>query len=196
MNGRGRGRISSMDALPEEASADVLWACEQLYARQREQQDILAEFNERLARLGLGPISRSAFGRQAVRLAAAQRRMRDARAMFAGLSDEFTGADVDSNNVILGEFIKTMITELVDDQAGPKSPKQAMELARAYQATVSAQKISTERRIRLEADARAKMLQAVDKAVAGAEAGAGKLDGQELIRKIREDIYNIFERPA
>lgn len=159
----GRGRVSSIGRLPEEAAEDVAWACEQLYQRSRDQQDILAEFNERLARKGLGPISRSAFGRQAVRLAAAQRRMRDAREMFAGLSDQFSAGDVDDNTVILGEFIKTLIQELVDDSSGRKSPKEAMELARAYQATVSAQKVSADRRIKLEAEAKTKMTQAVDK---------------------------------
>lgn len=191
---QGRGRVSSIDRLPEDAADDVVWACEQLYQRSRDQQDILAEFNERLAAKGLGPISRSAFGRQATRLAAAQRRMRESRAMFEGLSSEFTAASVDENTIILGEFIKTLITELVDDSAGRKSPKEAMELARAFHATVSAQKVSAERRMKIEAEAKAKMLKAVDEAVAGAETAGAGVGGQELIRKIREDIYGIFDR--
>jgi hypothetical protein len=191
---QGRGRVSSIDRLPEEADDDVVWACEQLYQRQRDQQDILAEFNDRLAAKGLGPISRSAFGRQATRLAAAQRRMRESRAMFEGLSSEFTATSVDENTIILGEFIKTLITELVDDSAGRKSPKEAMELARAFHATVSAQKVSAERRMKVEAEAKAKMERAVEAAVSGLEASGHAVDAKEVLRRIRA-IYDIHETP-
>ena len=148
----GRGRLSSIDLLPEEASDDIVWACEQLALRSRPQTDILFELNDRLEAKGIEPISRSAFNRKALRLAAAQRRMGEARAMFEGLSSQFTASDVDENTVILGEFIKTLIVELVDDQSGNKTPKEAMELARAFHATVAAQKISTDRRQKLEAE--------------------------------------------
>lgn len=146
----GRGRLSSIDLLPEEAGDDIVWACQELAARTRTQTDILFELNDKLEAKGIDPISRSAFNRKAMRLAAAQRRMSEARAMFEGLSEQMTAKDVDENTIILGEFIKTLIVELVDDQAGPKTPKQAMELARAFHATVAAQKISSDRRKALE----------------------------------------------
>ncbi|MBN9334702.1 DUF3486 family protein [Devosia sp.] len=149
---KGRGRLSSIDLLPIEAADDVLWANQELYARQRPITDILAEFNERLEAKGIEQISRTAFYNRSMRIAAAQTRMRQAREMFEGLSSEFTAEDVDENTVILGEFIKTLIQELVDDSSGRRSPKDAMELARAYQATVAAQKMSTDRRLKLQAE--------------------------------------------
>lgn len=158
----GRGRLSSIDLLPEEAEDDIVWACQELYARTRTQEDIRFELNDRLEAKGIEPVSRSAFNRKAVRLAAAQRRMQDARAMFEGLSEQFTAEDVDQNTILLGEFIKTLIVELVGDDSGEKTPKQAMELARAFQATVAAQKISTERRQKIEADFAAKAGKAID----------------------------------
>jgi len=189
--GEGRGRLSSLDLLPEEAADDIVWACQQLAERRRTQADILVELNDRLGGKGLPPISRSAFSRKSIRISAMQRRLAEAREMFAGLSGQLQAKDVDDNTIALGEFIKTLILELVDDQAGDKTPKQAMELARAYHATIAGQKISADRRKMLETAARDKAIAAVD-AVAGA-AGAST-DRAEIIRKIREDIYGIFDR--
>jgi len=190
---RGRGRISSIDRLPEAAADDIVWVNQQLYQRTRDGQDILAEFNERLAAKGLGPISPAAFSRKSTRLAAAQRRMQEARAMFAGLSDEFTAGDVDDNTLILGEFIKALIQELVDDQAGMKSPKEAMELAKAYQATVSAQKMSSDRRLKLEAELQDKTDAAVEKvAQAATEAGLSAA----VIEQLRRDFLGVRPKKA
>lgn len=192
----GRGRLSSIDMLPDEAADDIVWACEQLYERQRTQADILFDLNDRLEAKGLEPVSKSAFNRKAMRLAAAQRRMQEARAMFEGLSNQFTAKDVDDNTVILGEFIKTLIVELVDDSAGRKGPKEAMELARAYQATVSAQKMSTDRRQKVEAEARSKLVQAAEKAIGQAEASGRVVDGKAVLARIRQEVYGVFEEQA
>ncbi|WP_336801547.1 DUF3486 family protein [Kaistia sp. MMO-174] len=186
----GRGRLSSIDLLPEEASDDIVWACEQLGFRTRSQTDILFELNDRLEAKGIEAISRSAFNRKALRLAAAQRRMGEARAMFEGLATQFTAADVDENTVILGEFIKTLIIELVDDQSGKKKPKEAMELARAFHATVAAQKISTDRRQKLEAELK-------QAAVATIETVA-KRQGltKETVDTLRAEFLGIKPEPA
>lgn len=190
----GRGRLNSLDLLPPDAEDDVVWACQELAARKRTTADILSAFNDRLEAKGMEPVSRSAFYRAAADKAAAQTRMQRAREMFAGISSQFTAEDVDENTVILGEFIKTLIIELVHDAAGAKDTKGAMELARAFHATVAAQKISTDRRQKIEAAAKAKLVRAVDTAVEAAGAQGVPLDGAEVLRKIREDIYGIFER--
>lgn len=190
----GRGHLNSLDLLPAEAEDDVVWACQELAARSRTIQDILFEFNDRLQAKGLEPVSRSAFYRAAADKAAAQTRMQRARSMFEGIATQFTAEDVDENTIILGEFIKTLIIELVHDGSGAKDPKQAMELARAFQATVAAQKISTDRRQKIEAEAKAKLVKAVETAVGQVEADGQKINGPELLRKIREDVYGVFER--
>lgn len=186
----GRGRLSSIDLLPEEAGDDIVWACQQLAARDRPQADILFELNDRLEAKGLEAISRSAFNRKAMRLAAAQRRMSEARAMFEGLSSQFTAADVDDNTVILGEFIKTLIVELVDDQSGNKTPKEAMELARAFHATVAAQKISTDRRQKLEAEFKTAAVQTIET--------VAKRQGltRETVDSLRAEFLGIKPEPA
>jgi hypothetical protein len=157
----GRGTLSSIDMLPEEAAEDVTWAVQELAVRRLTQEEIREAFNTRLAAKGIDPISRSAFHRKAMRLAAVQRRMSESRALFEGLAPQFTADKVDDSNVILGELIKTLIQELlVDDTA--RDPKGAMELASAYQKTVSAMKISSERRAKLEAELAAKTVAAID----------------------------------
>lgn len=190
---RGRGRLSSIDLLPAEAADDVLWANQELYARQRPIAEIFVEFNARLDAKGITPISRTAFYNRSTRLADAQRRMREARAMFEGLSNEFTAENVDENTVILGEFIKTLIQELVDDASGMKRPKDALDIARAYQATVMGQKVSADRRLKLQAEAKANAVAAMEKAIGQAEA-SGVQSGEEVLRRIREEVYGIFDR--
>ncbi len=44
----GRGRLSSLDLLPEEARDDLIWAIGELKKRERPQADIHFEFNDRL----------------------------------------------------------------------------------------------------------------------------------------------------
>ncbi|GLK85701.1 phage protein Gp27 family protein [Ancylobacter defluvii] len=189
----GRGRLNSLDLLPPEAEDDVVWACQQLAARTRTISDIHFEFNDRLEAKGIETVSRSAFYRAAADRAAAQTRMQRAREMFKGIASEFTAEDVDENTIILGEFIKTLIIELTHDAAGVKTPKAAMELARAFQATVAAQKISTDRRQKIEAAAKAKLEKVAVAAVAGAVGAGATVDPVELLNQIRQGIYGMFD---
>lgn len=158
----GRGRLSSIDLLPEEARDDIVWACQQLNARQRTQADILFELNDRLEAKGLDGISRSAFNRKAMRLAAAARRMDESRHMFEGLARHLTPERVDDSAVILGEFLKTLIFELMEEGSGDRSPKEAMELARAYLAAIQGQRLSADRRRKLEAEFATRTEKAID----------------------------------
>ncbi|HEY5209624.1 MAG TPA: DUF3486 family protein [Stellaceae bacterium] len=155
----GRGRLSSLDLLPDEAQDDIIWACQELSKRRRTQEDIRFELNDRLEARGLEGVSKSAFNRKATRLAAIQRRMQDAREIFQGLTPQLTPEKVDENTIALGEMIKTLIQELMDDD---HDTKQTMELARAFQATVQAQKISSDRRRKLEDEMTARASKAVD----------------------------------
>lgn len=152
----GRGRLSSIDLLPEEAADDVAWAVQQLAARSRTQEDIRFELNDRLEAKGIEGISASAFNRRAVKIAAAQRRLSESRALFEGLAPQFTAEAVDESNIVLGELIKTLIQEVLIEERAPDS-KAVMELARAYQATIGAMKVSTERRAKLQAETDAKL---------------------------------------
>ena len=52
----GRGRLSSIELLPDEAEPDIVWANEQLRERTMPANAILTEFNKRLADRGIGSI--------------------------------------------------------------------------------------------------------------------------------------------
>ena len=76
-----RGRLSSLDLLPEDCTDDVVWAMGELNARKRSQADILFELNDRLAVKGCDIISKSAFNRRAVRVALIQARREEDAAL-------------------------------------------------------------------------------------------------------------------
>ena len=46
---KGRGRLSSIDLLPEECSEAITWAAQELAKRERTQVDIYAEFKDMLS---------------------------------------------------------------------------------------------------------------------------------------------------
>lgn len=158
-----RGRLSSLDQLPDEAQEDLVWACGELYARQRTQAEILADLNGRLADKGLDLISKSAFNRKAVRLAASMRRMQETKEIFSALSGHLAPDQIDDQTVALGEFLKQLVFDLLQPGAGELSPKQAMELSRAFKDVIAGQKISADRRTQLEKEFAAKATKAVEK---------------------------------
>ncbi|MFN4126931.1 phage protein Gp27 family protein [Pannonibacter indicus] len=179
----GRGRLSSLDLVPEEGRDDVIWALGELNKRERTQADILFELNDRLAVHGIEPISRSAFSRASVRTAHAARRISEARAVFAGIADQFTPESIDENSIVLGEVIKTLILELLDDP--DQTPKGAMELSRAFLATIQGQRMSSDRRQKLQAELAAKTAQAVDR--------VGQRQGlsAEMVDQIKAQILGV-----
>lgn len=135
---KGRGRLSSIDLLPEEAEPIVAWAFQELKERNRTQTEIHAEFNEKLAELGLGPISRSAFGRHSIAVAQMARRHEEVRQITRTLTDRLDPGETDDLTIMAAETVKMLVFELMRDDEGI-TPKGAMELARALQAAVNAQ---------------------------------------------------------
>ncbi len=159
---QGRGRLSSLDLAPDEAQDDIVWAMGELNKRQRTQADILFELNDRLAVKGCGAISKSAFNRKAVRVASAASRLAERRALFEGLAPQFTAERIDQGNVVLGELIKTVIAEALDDSAAAIGAKGAMELAGAYKAVIQGQTSSAEAKRRALAQAQKQVGEAVE----------------------------------
>lgn len=159
----GRGRLSSIERLPPEAADAVAWAYGALRESPMHQTEILEEFNRLLAEIGEGPISRSAFNRHSLRLAADARRLEDTRKIAAALTERLEAGDSDDLTVMVAETIKTLVFELLEagGEAG-FSPKQAMELARALSAAASAQSVSSERRRKAEKELADKAAKAVD----------------------------------
>lgn len=158
-----KNRLSSIDLVPEEAQDDIVWAIGEINQRQRTQADILFELNSRLVIKGVDPISSSAFNRKALKLRAVQIRLDEARHIFTGIADQFTPDKVDDNSIVLGEFIKMLVFELTQADTAERTPKMAMELARAYHDTVKGQAMSAVRRTKLETEFKAKAEAAIDR---------------------------------
>lgn len=165
----GRGRLSSIDLLPDEAQDDIVWAMGELNKRQRTQADILFELNDRLAVKGLDAISKSAFNRKAIRVANAARKISESRALFAGIAPQFTPDKIAEADIVIGELIKILITELLDRDAGDFDTKGAMELSRAYKHTIEGQ--------RLSGDAKRRAVAEFDKKVGAAVETVSKVKG-------------------
>ena len=189
----GRGRLSSLDLLPEEAQEDVSWARVELAKDGRTQANILSEFNGRLVDKGIEPVSKSAFNRASVKLAAMNTRLREARAIFEGVAPQFTAEKVDEQTVVLGEFIKLLIFDLVQNDGASIGTKGAMELASAHLAVIRGQAVSADRRRRLEAE----FVEKAGKAVDQVAKQRGLSD--ELRQDLRRDLFGVAPpapRPA
>lgn len=162
MASEGPGRLSSIDLVPEEGREDVLWALGQLNERARSQADILSDLNGRLADKGLQLISKSAFNRRAVRIYAQKRRDEEARAVYAELAKTFTPEKISEGDLVLGELIKTLVSEMLDASAGEINTAGALELARAYKAVIEGQTLSLELRRQADKEMAAKVNAAID----------------------------------
>ena len=145
---QGRGRLSSIDTLPEEAEEDVVWALEQLRDRKLPQSIIREEFNARLIAKDIEPISKSAFNRYAVRKAIQFRKMDEVRRISSELVETLGTDAPDDVTVLVAEMIKVSMFKILEDKE--LDPKAIMELSRALQSTVSAQRGSEEYRKQLE----------------------------------------------
>lgn len=157
----GRGRLSSIDMLPEEAEQEIVWALEQLRTPKMPQTAILAEFNARLADRGVQGVSKSAFSRWAIRKAIQFRKLDEVRHITAEIVGDMGVDAADQVTVAVAEMLKVAIYELLE--SGKTDAKSVMEMARALSSVVGAQKTSTEHRKRLEDRVNAQMTQAAEK---------------------------------
>mgnify|MGYP001120079996 CR=1 FL=1 len=154
----GRGRLSSIDMLPEEAEPDIVWALDQLRAREKPSKMILAEFNSRLADRGIGAVSKSAWGRWSIRKAIQFRRLDEARHIASELVPSLGTDGPDHVTVMIAEMVKVSALELLE--GGEVSSKGLMELSRAVSSAVAAQKVSAENRRKLEDEVERRMAKA------------------------------------
>ena len=188
----GRGRLSNLELLPEECSPVVAWAAEQLQDRDRTQLDIYREFVTKLqeidreyrGELEIKIPSFTAFNRYSVKLATMTRRLDETREIATAVAGKFDAKASDDLTLIAAEALTSAGESGID-------PKGAMSLANALRAAAQAQGVSFSTRQKVEADFKTKVGQVVTIAE---QASAGKPDGLAVIKKIREDIYGIFEK--
>lgn len=166
-----RGRLNSIELLPEECDAIIAKAAADLQDRGRTQTEIYEEFHaslEALQREHRGELefaipSFSSFNRYSLKLAHISGRMNQTREIAATLAEKFDAKASDDLTLIAAEAIKTLVFELLTNsgEAG-LDPKGAMSLANALRAAAQAQGVSTARRQKVEADFETKAKEAVD----------------------------------
>lgn len=156
----GRGQLSSIDMLPEEADGDIVWALDQLREMRLPQSAILMEFNERLADKGIDQVSKSSFNRYSIRKAKQFRKMDQAQRMARELVQSMGTEEPDQVTIIVAEMVKVAALGMLED--GELSSKGLMELSRALQSAVSAQKGSADYREKLEREVQAKLAKAAE----------------------------------
>ncbi|GAA0600159.1 DUF3486 family protein [Paenochrobactrum glaciei] len=189
---RGRGRLSSIDMLPEECEPAISWAAHELAARKRSLVDIYQEFKEKLiavqGELGLAfdiPAFAS-FHRHSVRQSAMTRRLEQTREIAATMAERFDAEASDDLTLIAAEAIKTLIFELLETSGDAGlTPKAAMELANALRAAISAQSVSTSRRQKIEAEFQNKADEVIEKVAQ--EKGLSS----ELIDQLRREFLGV-----
>lgn len=185
---QGRGRISSIDQLPDEAGPFVVEAIKALNERKRTQEDIREELNNHLLGIGCAPVSSSAFNRYSLNLATQGRKMMQARevaGIFAERMDEQPDGDV---GLLLGETLKTLIYDvIIDSTIEGESPsikmlgsaaKAVKELELARGANLRAAKLKQDNFIDDTADAVAEMAK---------EQGLSK----SVVEKIRREVLGV-----
>ncbi len=181
----GRGRLSSIDLLPEEAEPDIVWALDALRERAMPQTAILAEFNSRLADRGIAGVSKSAFNRWSVRKAIQFRRLNEVRAITGEIVRDLGVDGADNVTIAVAESIKAAVYERLE---GDNDPKALMALGRALNSAVAAQKSSADLRAKIEARTNAQLEAAAEKVESvGREAGLS----EDRVAQIRRDVLGL-----
>ena len=181
----GRGRLSSIDLLPEEAEPDIVWASEQLRERSMPSKMILAEFNARLADRGLAPVKKSAWGRWSIRKAIQFRKLDETRQIASELVPTLGTDGPDHVTMLIAEMVKVAAFQLLE--GSEVSSKGLMELSRAVATAVGAQRNSAEHRRQLQAEVDAKLKKVAE---AVAEVGAKAGTSAETMQKITDLLTN------
>lgn len=190
----GRGRLSTLDQLPDSAQGDIVWALEQLRARSIPQNLILDQFNARLASRGIDPVSKSAFSRWSVRKAIQFRRIDEVRAITNDLVASLGAGDADDVTIAIGEILKASVFERVEragaEEEGLKG-KEIKELSDALNKIVSAQDRSAGYRKAQEERMNAQLEKAAEKVDEAAKVmrEAGLSTAQ--VAQIRRDVLGL-----
>ncbi|MBK1868267.1 DUF3486 family protein [Taklimakanibacter albus] len=186
-----RGRLSSIDLLPEEARPHVIAAMEALKERRRQQDDIREELNSHLLAMGQKPISRSAFHRKALWLATYGEQLTQAREVAAILAEKLNEAPQGDVGLLLNETIKTIVYDVIMEQSLNDSSA-SMEMLKEAALTLfrleQARKISVVTRKRIVDDFSDKATKAID--VAAGRAGLAP----EVVSQIRREVLGVIDR--
>jgi hypothetical protein len=192
----GRGRISSIDKLPawcDEAVRDAFTALKEAKLTQIEILDGLngairaAAWEEGITDPDKIPqISKSAFNRRSMRLAAMGRRLEETREIAAILTPRLADDDGEKLAQLLAQTIKSLAYEMLENAgelpANGETAEMLMFAARAAKHAEEAKRISTDTKARILKDFKAKAEEVV-KAV-GEKNGISQETMNEINRRL------------
>ena len=189
----GRGKLSSIELLPEVCDEHIAWANSELNERRMPQTEILREFNARIADHGCKPISKGAFSRYSVRKAIELRKALASQQITNTIIGQFNLNDRSSTTIATVELLKNRIVELVMGAEDPKqldidyvskSLNRLSTIARREQQTLADERkderAETARREAEESRKREEAVRKVEKIATEAGLGADRI---EAIRK-------------
>jgi hypothetical protein len=146
-----RGRLSTIDQLPNEASDAVLWLNQELRERKLSQVDIRDQFNEMLARLDIEPVSKGAFSRYSIQKAAVFKEMEETRTLALELADSMGMDSAEKTTLAVAQMTRSASIKLLEK--GRLTPQDLNYLGKAMKDAAAAEKISTDLRREIEKEA-------------------------------------------
>lgn len=191
---RTRNRLSSIDLLPPEAEEDVVWAYKELRRRKMIQDDVLDQFNLRLRMKGLGPISKSAFSRAAIRLSRMATRLEETREIAGVLAEKFETGGGEDITLLLGETIKVMTFEMLENagrlKADGDTAEMLMNAARALKTAEDARRVSADTASKLKREFAVKAEEAVERV------GAARGLSSETVTAMKAELFGrVLPKP-
>jgi hypothetical protein len=190
----GRGRLSTIDRLPDSAEPDIAWALQALRDRSMPANAILDEFNARLADRGIAKVSSSAFNRYSIRKARQFRRLDELRDITNDLVASLGTSDADDVTIATAEILKACVYERVEraseDDEGLKG-KEIKELSNALKDIVAAQKGSAAYRQQLEQRMNTQLEKAAEKVGEAEQVMREAGLSADQVAQIRRDVLGL-----
>lgn len=189
----GRGRLSTIDTLPEECDEDIAWANEALRDRKMPGNEILRQFNARLADKGQKSVSKGAFSRYSIRLATEVRKMEASRQITDVILARIPPGERSDGMIAATELLKYRILEMVmaEDEPDPKLLNMA-SLSLQRLGSTAARQIDVQRREK--ADQREEAARAAQLAEQQAAQAKEAEQAAEDVARIATDVGLSAER--
>lgn len=184
-----RNVLNSLNLVPDAGRDAVQWAMLELNKRSRTQADILFELNDRLAAVGVDPISKSAFNRAAVRAYNRLRRNEEHAAVMAIAHEDLDAKKIERSDAGVAEMIKIMTAEIIDANEGVISPEGLSFISRAFRDVITAESLSR--------DLQEKRQKQYEQTVDAATKAVGRARGlsAETIEQLRAEILGVKQAP-
>jgi hypothetical protein len=193
---RGRGRLSSIDLLPEWAEPAVTAALAKLRDNKLPQLQILDEFNAELRALAFAAgvvdppqISSSAFNRKTMRLAQHGRRLAETREIASALASKLEAGGDEDLTLMLAETIKTLVFEMLERADGVPAADWSAEMmanfALALKSAEQAKKVTADMKILIEKNFARQAEAAIEKV------SALKGLSPEAKREFRRELFGV-----